>query len=369
MSIDKNEIKSILPILKKVIDTKKNNPLFHQVMFDGRNITVTDLQNVITYRREQAFPFEPCVVDFPNLAVLTPVDTKDKGAWELSLLPKSNGSEGKELSCKDGEMEVKIESYSDEDYPEIPTLDGISENEFSTKALIKSISYCLPAMSDDQTRPTINGMCFVDDKIISTNGHVLHWTPSGISLPEGVEWLINSNAIEIILAILKSEKQESLCTITDPHEGSVRFSCGNWIVIAKLIEAKFPPYNQVIPKRSEHNISVDNRKLEKALKRVDKMQAGDRVRSIILTSQSASIELAADSSTGNRSSSVSIPADVSNPCNGDCRIGFQCEYLLDAITYPEAEYTTILHDGPLDPILVYPGGSSGVGAVVMPMRI
>jgi len=378
MKIDKTELKQALSILKKGASMTSGIQILSNANMTATGMTVTNLTEYVEYRVETGLT-SPCTVAIPDLDGLTPIDSKDKGAWNLELLegaPDEDGKTCNTLVASDGEETVKLDaSLPVSEFPETPVLENASMYPLNVADLYEALEYVIPAISSDETRPHLNGVCFKDDLMVATNGHILHWAPSGFIIPQAM--LANRTTVALIFQILKkipaAQRKSATCHVTSASNGVFRFTCGNWTVTGVLIDSKFPPYEQIIPTHNEITTTLKHRTFEKAIKRVKKLSKAGSTLGVKITTTATSLTLESDNPERNKSCELTIPAKSTVGAGIENEAGFCVDYLITSIGWKGAEQIVIKHsECNLDPILVHVGTQypeNKVGAIVMPMRI
>jgi DNA polymerase-3 subunit beta len=135
----------------------------------------------------------------------------------------------------------------------------------------------------------------------------------------------------------------------------------------KLVDAQFPPYQQVIPQSTDRTIVAPRAAVIDALKAVS-IAASDRTGGVKITTGTNVLRFASESpESGEGFDEVPVEYDA-----GELMIGFNARYFLDVLAAVDDDEVTIGISGELDPVVLKPRatteGSSYV-AVVMPMRI
>jgi len=132
----------------------------------------------------------------------------------------------------------------------------------------------------------------------------------------------------------------------------------------KLVDAQFPPYQQVIPRAAERTVVVPRLALVDALRAVS-VAASDRTGGVKLTLTRGAMRFASESpDSGEGFDEIAVDYDGS-----EVTIGFNARYFLDVLGSLDDERVTIGIGGELDPVVTRPDGSSDYLAVIMPMRI
>ena len=135
----------------------------------------------------------------------------------------------------------------------------------------------------------------------------------------------------------------------------------------KLVDAQFPPYQQVIPALSDRSLRTPRLPLADALRAVS-LAASDRTGGVKLSVAPNTLRITSESpESGNGFDEM--PVDYTGP---ELTIGFNAKYFLDVLGALDDEEVVLGVSGELDPAVVRPGAESSdqaYVAVIMPMRI
>lgn len=244
--------------------------------------------------------------------------------------------------------------------------------------LIQSTQF---SISTDDSRLALNSALFewTDDRvrIVTTDGHRL--TKAEAVVP-------GTQATATMLIPLKGIQQlkrvcdDALAEGPRPDAGdqepvvkisqagpSAFFQMGSLQFSVKLVDAQFPPYDQVIPAVSERVVRAPRLGVADALKAVS-VAANDRTGGVKLTLSQNAIRFETESpESGEGFDEIAI--DYDGP---DLTIGFNAKYFLDVTGAIVDDDISIGIGGELDPAVIRPAtGSEAFDflAVVMPMRI
>ena len=132
----------------------------------------------------------------------------------------------------------------------------------------------------------------------------------------------------------------------------------------KLVDAKFPPYDQVIPKDNDKIVTAQRLALLDALRRVA-LVASDRTSGVKIELGKGALRLSTENpDLGEAHEDLAV--DYVGPA---LAAGFNAHYLIDALQEMGAEEVRFELGGELDPALIRPMAADDYLAVVMPMRI
>lgn len=230
------------------------------------------------------------------------------------------------------------------------------------------------SISTDETRPHVNSGLFewVGDRVrlVSTDGHRLskmEATVSGSSATATM--LIPLKAINELRRLAdgaKNEKERPSVTITQSGPNAF-FTIAGMVFSVKLVDAQFPPYQQVIPQLSDRSVRAPRLPLIEALKAVS-VAASDRTGGVKLSVVPGMLRITSESpESGNGFDE--LPVDYSGP---EVTIGFNAKYFLDVLGAVDDEEIVLGISGELDPAVIRPSteaSDQSYVAVIMPMRI
>ena len=132
----------------------------------------------------------------------------------------------------------------------------------------------------------------------------------------------------------------------------------------KLVDAQFPPYQQVIPRTTERTVVAPRLGLADALRAVS-IAASDRTGGVKLSLTRNTMRFASESpDSGEGFDEVAVDYE-----GGEITVGFNARYFLDVLGAFDDERVELGIGGELDPVVLRPQGSTDYLSVVMPMRI
>ena len=230
------------------------------------------------------------------------------------------------------------------------------------------------SISSDETRPHVNSGLFewVGDRVrlVSTDGHRLskmEATVTGTSATATM--LIPLKAIAELRRLAdesRAEKDGANVSITQSGPNAF-FTIAGMVFSVKLVDAQFPPYQQVIPALSDRSVRAPRAALADALRAVS-LAASDRTGGVKLSVAPGTLRITSESpESGNGFDE--LPVDYSGP---ELTIGFNAKYFLDVLAAVDDEEIVLGVSGELDPAVLRPGTESSdqsYVAVIMPMRI
>ncbi|CAN98334.1 DNA polymerase III subunit beta [Sorangium sp. So ce327] len=230
------------------------------------------------------------------------------------------------------------------------------------------------SISTDETRAHVNSALFewAGDRVrmVTTDGHRLskmEATVSGSSATATM--LIPLKAITELRRLAeeaRAEKETPMVAITQSGPNAF-FNIAGMQFSVKLVDAQFPPYQQVIPSVTERSVRAPRVAFAEALRAIA-LAANDRTGGVKLSIAPGTLRITSESpDTGAGFDEVAV--DYSGP---EVTIGFNAKYFLDVLASIDDEEVILGISGELDPAVIRPGSESNQQsyvAVIMPMRI
>lgn len=276
-------------------------------------------------------------------------------------------------TIKSGKRYYSLKTFPGEEFPAIPQFDGDGVR-VERLPLLDAISSTIYAVSQDVTRLHLHSLLVTaeDGELLcaATDGHRLSIDRQPIewSLQEA---LIPLNGALRIKKLLEDAKDQDTVTIGVNGQlggGSNRI---DWFVSAgftelsvKLVDALFPPYQQVVPETTEAQHRVSRLALLDAVRAVS-VAAGERTGGVKLTFKGATCTIEAETvESGEGHDVVELIGDADQP-----RLFFGCngKYLVEALNSFVGDTVTVEGSGELDPVKISDGGKRL--NITMPMRV
>ncbi|MGL9732632.1 MAG: DNA polymerase III subunit beta [Wolbachia sp.] len=221
------------------------------------------------------------------------------------------------------------------------------------------------AVSLDDTRYNLNGIYLHTDEqflyCVATDGHRLSRIkmpkPKNINGKFGV--IIPRKTVMELLKVL-DDCNEINIKLSDRK---IKFTCGEYILISKLIDGIFPDYKSVIPASQDKQIIVESGRLASVIDRVS-VVVSDKIKSIRFLLQEKLLTLNSNSQEcSNATESIEIDYNET-----PMEIGFNSRYLLDALSCIKNKCKFSLSDNNGATIITDEDNPNAL-YIVMPMRI
>lgn len=251
-----------------------------------------------------------------------------------------------EITIASGSAKSDVPLLKLEDFPAIPDLPdswdfSVKASEFSEVLGRVLIAPARPNSSGRQQLESVNMVLRILDGVVelgATNGYrlasdvcpVLGGSTDGSK--EGASYLIAGPHLKTVRTLCNSLPEDAEIQIGTAHD-NVFFRYGDKLCYsAGIVQEEYPNLDKVIPKNNDVEFSVNREALLGAVERafitapVESRAAGFFLRDGELR--------VASNSESNGSSSERVPLIASN---GSVQVGFNCEYLIDALKVIKAD--------------------------------
>ena len=364
-SIQKADFLRGLRLAQGIADRKSTMPILANVLLrtDGKQrllVAATDLNVAVSAELPAKIEKEGALTVAAKMlhdivADLPGEDVKGKRSENLWA----------EIRC--GSFESKLVGMADRDFPKLPEPGKIKYAKFDAPTLREMIDKTLFSVSNDETRFQLSGVLFECDgktaRMVSTDGHRLSKIERAVSegpkLERGV--IIPKKGLgELKRAV---DGLGGACEIA-VSGGAIYLKSGDVGLSVKLIEAEFPPYEQVIPAPNPVGALVPREALMAALKRTSHMTS-DKTSGVKLLLADNVLKIISDNpDLGEAREELKV-----DYAGAPLTIGFNSNYFKELLSHMSGDRVRLELSGELDPGVVRGEASADYLGVIMPMRI
>lgn len=357
-----------LAVFAHVIDRRATVPVLECVRLTAGGgkleIKGTNLDHQLTCALPYAGPaFIACV---PHHSLLTAAETFGEEEPGFIAAPGSlrlHGSAG----------EFALTAHPAEDYHELLRADPMATVSFERKELIRAIADCRRAISKEETRYYLLGLCLTQKErrveFVATDGHRLHarlTTPAFLD-GEIPQIIVHKRGARCLLSVLERASEEEIVMEVggDARSRRAAVAVGAWTVETKCIDGTYPDYSRVIPTEFSGSATLDGAALANSFRAIDKLGSRD-IKAAALDIVDRTVRYREpDGLTFSRKVDVSVMGDVPPS------VGFNVRYFSDILaTHCESALTLHFPDASGgSPMLITFAGDEDFRAVLMPLRV
>jgi DNA polymerase III subunit beta len=269
-----------------------------------------------------------------------------------------------------GPARFHLRTLPREDFPKLPQASGEGAMSVPAAAFVDTIGRVARAASRDETRPHLTGVLVTargqELRMVATDSYRL--SVKETKLDQALEGELEANVPARTLQELGRIASASGATSigVTALENQVVFTVDDVMLSSRLVEGRFPNYQQLLPESYEHELRVSRDELLEVVRRVGLLAQKNAPLRLRFTEGALDVS-AQTPDVGEASESLPVPF------NGEpLEIGFNPEFFRDGLESAESEELVLKLISPLRPGLIQSGtGDDGAGFIylVMPIRL
>ncbi len=317
-------------------------------------------------------------------------------AKELSNIIRELPAEPIEVEINEENFSAKIETSNSnfslkcldpEEFPSLPEVDEMISMNLAAAELKEMIDCVKFACSKKESRPGLTGSLLTinPDKLImvSTNTYRMAYKekPNQTAITEEYRAILPAKTLQELSRLLpeviekdgnseEEEETESNDSQPELEKGKVKikmdashcyFILNDILLTSRLIEGKFPNYNQVMPAEFNSEVIVDRKGLQQAVKRVSLM--ADVIKLDFVSDADELILQSADSEIGHAKEKLAISMEGESQ-----NINVDASYIQDVLKVLTEDEVKLKLIGPLNPMAVEKIETEDYTYLIMPIR-
>lgn len=352
-----------LSLLNHAISTKSQLPILLNILLEVKDKTLTlsstDLEIGITTSIDGVVEKEGSV----TAPAKTFFELVNSFTSDTTVLEVSNNT----LTVTTKNSTSSFQTLPVEEFPKLYQEKGDRIATFNTDSIQKEFESVLFASSTDTTRPALSGVLVKAEEkgvlLVATDGYRLSLKHSTTTVEDKTLSLIVPSRVFREVTSLKEEGDSISVYIAKDHN-QIIFEQGDTLLVGRLIDAQFPPFEKIIPTDHSTVTSFDREELLKAVKMcsIFARESANIIKfsltkkSIVVSSQTPSLG----------ENTVTVDAKLTGEEN---EIAFNARYLLDVLSHLSYDDLTFEMTGPLNPGVFKIQGDSSYLHLIMPIRI
>jgi len=352
-------------IVQKAVATRSTLPILDGILIEassgsGLKLTGYDLETGIECKVEADVPDSGSLVInarmFGDIVRKLPDDI-------VSI--ENSGSLS--VSIDSGSSHFSIKGIRADDFPKIPTVEESGRLAMKQGDLKDLIRQTIFAVSTDESRPVLNGCCFVSDgktvEMVAIDGFrlALRRNESEQALPE-MKFIIPGKALNEVGRILQAS--EAPVDIY-PSQNHILFDTGRVKLVSRLIQGDYMNYKSIIPQSVETTVLIDPKAMLDAVERAALVISSEERRFPVrlATPDQDTLVVSANTDIGTLREEISI-----SMTGNKIDIDFNPRYFLDALKVIDEDQIAIVFNGSMGPCVLKPVDSQEFAYLVLPLR-
>ncbi|NRB63660.1 MAG: DNA polymerase III subunit beta, partial [Saprospiraceae bacterium] len=228
----------------------------------------------------------------------------------------------------------RLAGENGQDFPAIPEPDSVDQISLPAPTLTQAINKTLFATSSDELRPAMTGVFFQVDfnkmTMVATDAHKLvKYTYSDLSTEVSTSFIVPKKALNLLKNALPSGDDVKMAF----NKANAFFSFGQTQLVCRLIDARYPDYNAVIPVDNPNTLSISRSDFQNSLKRIA-IYANKTTNQVILNINDGSLTVSAqDLDFSNEATEQLACTYEGEPLT----IGFNAKFLVEMLGVLESD--------------------------------
>ena len=268
---------------------------------------------------------------------------------------------------KSGKSRFTLATQPAKEFPSTEITEFQTEFELEQKELRSLLEDTMFAMAQQDVRYYLNGLLLeVGDKIVravATDGHRLALKEIEVNtgIKEEIQIIVPRKAVLEIARLLQNGEKKAKLQIGKNH---LRLQMDHMQFTSKLIDGKFPDYQRVVPQISSTPLKANREAFRQSLTRAS-ILSNEKYRGVRLSLSKGNIRaLAHNPEQEEAEESLDVEYE-----GEEMEIGFNVNYLIDAINAIKTENLIMTTKNPDSSCLLLPEDQEQCKYVVMPMRL
>ncbi len=331
-NVSSGELFSHLQIASGAIGTSSVIPVLEDFLFEIKDnvltITASNIE-ISIYTRLTVDSDEDGSVAIPGKILLDTIRALPEQPITLEVTDDNNNIE---ITSSYGKY--KLAGDNPEDFPTLPVKEGTDNLKLDVSVLNAVINKTLFATSSDELRLAMNGVFmqidFDDVTFVSTDAHKLvKYEFKNIGSDATHSYILPKKALSLLKGILPAEGEIMVAY----NDHNAFFEYDDCVLVCRLIDAKYPDYNAVIPQNNPNRLTLSRKDLLNSLKRIA-IYANKTTNQVALNINDGSLTISA------QDLDFSNEATEQMSCNYEgepMTIGFNAKFLIEMLNVLDAE--------------------------------
>ena len=347
-----------------VVERRQTMPVLANVLLqagdNSLSITATDLEVELLATNEVDTVEVPGDITVPGRKLLDICRALPDGATvKLSL-------KGDRLTLQSGRSKFVLSTLPAAEFPVVEDINADRQFTISQADLRRLLDKTHFSMAQQDVRYYLNGLLLETGegriRAVATDGHRLALSDLALDSADGAtnQVIVPRKGVLELQKLLDSDGDVQIAL----GSNHVRIEVGSIRFTSKLIDGRFPDYDRVIPKTGANIVSGSREALRSSLQRAA-ILSNEKYRGIRMELSGGGLRIQA-----HNPEQEEAEEEIEVGYDGEAmEIGFNVNYLLDALDALDGETASFQVNDPSSSCLMWDDETPGCRYVVMPMRL
>jgi len=238
-----------------------------------------------------------------------------------------------EISSDNGHYKLAGENATD--FPKVPAVSDDFSVEMSSDILGTAINNTIFATSNDELRPAMTGVYVnlseTNTTFVATDSHrLIRYRRVDVSSSKGSAIIIPRKALNLLKSTLPAD--DTTVSI-EFNVANAFFRFDNIRLICRLIDERFPDYENVIPSDNDIIMSINRNEILSSLRRIA-IYANKTTHQVRLKITGSELQVSAEDLDFSNEANERLSCEHEGD---DIEIGFNAKFLIEILTHIESE--------------------------------
>lgn len=266
----------------------------------------------------------------------------------------------------------KLAGENSADFPKVPGVNDGYSSDINSEILNSAISNTIFSTSTDELRPAMTGVFFklssTGCTFVSTDGHrLVKYIRTDIKGDEvDHDMILPRKSLNLLKSILPTDKSSDIKL--DFNASNAYFSFENIKMVCRLIDERYPDYDNVIPSDNSNTVTITKSELLGSLKRIS-IYANKTTNQVRFKISGSEILISAEDLDFSNEANERISCEHDGD---DIEIGFNAKFLIEMLSNIESEKVLLKLSEPNRAGLLIPediNDNEDITMLVMPVML
>lgn len=339
-----------LSAIHGVVTTNPVVPILENFLFEIKEgklkVTASDLQTTMTTEIDLDAR-EDGSIAVPARMLMETLKNLPEQPVTFSIDDETNSIE---ISSDNGRYKLAGENAAD--FPKIPAVTNATVVEMSTEVLARAINNTIFATSNDELRPAMTGVYInlndTHTTFVATDGHrLIRYRRVDIVSGEPASIIIPRKALNLLKSTLPTE---NVPISLEFNNSNAYFKFNNIKMICRLIDERFPDYENVIPVDNENDMTINRLEFLSSLRRIA-IYANKSTYQVGLKLTGSELQISAEDLDFSNEANERLSCDHEGE---DIEVGFNAKFLVEMLNNLSSGEVTFKFSAPNRAGLIIP---------------